>query len=334
MDFPNFLPVEWMQGMTSLADKSGPAFFAIFCMVVGIFLINAKTRRKHIAGYFSFALAGAIITSITLLSTSNQTYRYDFKIFDAASDQSDVEAGQGFEIIASEQDDVWLKSRNSVNQFHLIALRNAPFDTGHTFELYVQDPKTRELTRHIVQYCAEEANPLYDLRKIADAPEGADTLQIVTQDGCESTVASNLSVWGAAFAQSTESSPLAGKLKLNAASTIALRYYEKPSDLGRVSDAVDGLVADEEIRVKAFSEPSKSSSQSNALWFGTEVPADVAGDLAIRLIENGVALQYFGPYVKANTRINTVEVGHSVLEENAPRLTVADVEMKMEQFRQ
>ncbi|MEP2261133.1 MAG: hypothetical protein ABJI00_06940 [Paracoccaceae bacterium] len=311
MDFTKALPVEWMEDMTSLADNSGPAFFAIFCMIVGIFLINAKTRRKHIAGYFSFMLAGAIITSITLISTNNQTYRYDFKIFDAASTQSDVEAGQGLEVIASEQEDVWLKSRNSVNQFYLIALRNEPFKQGDTFELYVHDPKTLELTRHIVRYCAEVSNPLFDLHKIADAPEGADNLQIVTQDNCDETVA--LAGWGAAFAQSLEPSPLAGKLKLNAASTIALRYYDKASDQGRVSEAVNELIASEATSVRAFSEPSKSNSRSNALWFGSEVPPEVAGALAIELIENGVKLQYFGPYVRANTRINTVEVGYSAL---------------------
>ena len=332
MDITKLLPVEWMEAMTGLADNSGPAFFAIFCMVVGIFLINAKTRRKHIAGYFSFLLAGAIITSITLISNANQTYRYDFKIFDAASDQSDVDSGQGLEVIASEQEDLWLKSRNSVNQFYLIALRSEPFAQGDQFELYVHDPKTRELTRHIVRYCPDVPNPLFDLRKIEDAPEGADSLQIVTQVACDETVALRVSTWGAAFAQS-EPSPLAGKLKLKAAATIALRYYERPSDLGRVSDAIEDVLSEERTSIMAFSEPSKSGLPSNALWFGSEVPPDVAASMAIQLIEHGVELQYFGPYVRANTRINTVEIGHSASENNAPVLTVDDINRKLNQMR-
>ena len=333
MDFTDVLPVEWMEGMTSLADKSGPAFFAIFCMIVGIFLLNAQSRRKHVAGYFSFLLAGAIITSMTLISTSNRTYRSDFKIFDDASHQSDVEAGQGLELVASEQEDLWLKSRNRVNQFYLIALRSEPFEHGDAFELYVHDPKSLELTRHILRYCADLPNQLYDLRKIDDASEGADSLQIVAQENCGETVASKLSGWGAAYAQS-EPSPLAEKLKLNAASTIALRYYDKSSDLGRVSQAVDELIAEEDTSVRASSEPSKSGIQSNAVWFGSEVPSDIAGALAIRLIENGVELRYFGPYVHANTRINTVEVGYSALNDVAPLLTVEDIEMKVGQLQQ
>ena len=201
MNIPDFLPVEWMEGMTGLADRSGPAFFAIFLMVLGVFLINGQTRRKHIAAYCSFALAAVIIASITLISAANRTFRYDFRIFDAASLIDDVNQGLGYSIEASENEDVWLKSRNNVNQFYLLALRDKEFQPGDKIEIVVRNKRSLELTLHSIDVCQAEQSPLYELRKITDAPEGSADLEIVGRDDCQASATVTSGFWGAAFAQ-------------------------------------------------------------------------------------------------------------------------------------
>ena len=96
------------------------------------------------------------------------------------------------------------------------------------------------------------------------------------------------------------------------------------------SDAADLLSeagADEILY--AFTPVARSSKSqdlaSNAVWYGDEVPPEIVGELALALVEAGVQLQYFGPYVFATTRVNVIEIGYSRNEADATALTSEEI---------
>ncbi|MGR3515340.1 MAG: hypothetical protein ACU0GG_21460 [Paracoccaceae bacterium] len=330
---PDFLPVEWMEGMTGLADRSGPAFFAIFCMVIAVFLLRTENRKTVIAGYMCFLLSAGIIASITLISAASRTHRYDFRIFDLASSAEEIDQGLGYRVEASEAEDIWLKSRNSVNQIYVLALREEPFTPGDTIELLVRDGRSLELTVHSVGFCDAPRNPLYELRKIEGASEGRDDLQITGHEECGPSTVSGWPMFGAAFA--ADGDRKIPDLDALATAPITLRYYDKTADGTRVEDAVTAVTQTPGQKLRAFSELSRSPDQgSNAVWFGAAVPPDVAAEVAIELIENGVPLTYFGPYVFGTTRINTVEVGYSANEAGNTPLTIDDVRATVDRLSQ
>jgi len=50
-------------------------------------------------------------------------------------------------------------------------------------------------------------------------------------------------------------------------------------------------------------------TETNAVWFGAEVPEELAEKIAVRLIEADVVRRCLGPFSKPDAKLDVIEIG-------------------------
>lgn len=353
----NLLNIDWITSASFLAMNTGPFFFAIFCVSIGLFLIMRKTILARCVAIGFFTLSGSIIIYTVIKYKPTEYYVYEFSI---------VDLDRNITIEHGEQS-AWLKSRDNQDSYRVISLRNEPFkDSDSVLIRFLVSGEPGELFRRPIPYC-DVTSPQFGI-KIEDQineDSGEEVrnykIKSINSD-CDVDTAQNTELKPSIFENyfvTTATAQLApapaynsGKLKwlneqfylkgggkvLASTQQIELLYYRKDADFGRVGDIAetfDGEIfkifdADGgpglDFGVSVSGKHSRAQElATNAVWYGAEVPIDVAQIVAIKLITSGVELKYFGPYVFSDTRLNVIEIGYSRKNKENRILTIQDI---------
>jgi len=316
--------------LTGLAVNSGAAFYAVICLLIGVALVSLAPGK--IARYSGAALLclSAAMMMVTTFGPEPPRPRLEFTIHDAIP-----KAHGSVALEAIHESDVWMKSKNDQKNYRALFAANtkAPEDSGFLF--LVRDSQG-EVHRVYMPYCSDP-NATFTL--VSEEVEIGEQLGIgydiePPQIGpCAPTASNSVNLWGAANAQQVRKTvpQVAAPTGLYSTTDVIVRYYDKTADGNAVTDGVERFFDENEFAVEAQNKsdvpldliPRREKSKSpdlatNAVWYGTDVPIAVAGQLAAQLIKEGVELQFFGPYKFENTRINTIEAGHSKLNSTKP----------------
>jgi hypothetical protein len=103
---------------------------------------------------------------------------------------------------------------------------------------------------------------------------------------------------------------------------VTIRYYRGEFDDERVKQALEnlGFTVQQEIVPS-----TRRGTQTNAVWYGTDVPPEDVQVVALALIRAGVALQLVKPFVDQPRKRSQIEIGNKELASNA-LLTVQDID--------
>jgi hypothetical protein len=82
-------------------------------------------------------------------------------------------------------------------------------------------------------------------------------------------------------------------------------YFEKSSDEAKVRSALS------KADITYAVQKSKLDQPSNAVWIGTDVPANLVKKIGKSLIEEGISLRYFGFFESRSANTNIVQIGYS-----------------------
>jgi hypothetical protein len=341
---------------TEAAFRFGPFFFAVFC----VFTAWSLRRNKALSAIFAVtAVASMALASWAWWVLLDRVFVYEV-VFTTEQMGNGPSIGKQARLFAYNDRRVWHKGPpQSVDEggisalsFEGIVVSPNPFSSDETFQFDLVwsfpgagDPvPTRD--RICVKYDGKKrrAIPL----TVAADPNGQG-FHIVGGGECGGDrQARAWSLTGTAWAQepsalrssaSTTSDPsslralskeeLIEMLMQRSRESVAaptdetpttIVYYQKGADGGKVEEALRKVNLPVAFRRSAF-----GGAPSNALWFGEDVDRRQAIEVATKLVEMGIRLQQFGPFERAGSKTNLIEIGSSGASTERPALTVADL---------
>jgi len=97
-------------------------------------------------------------------------------------------------------------------------------------------------------------------------------------------------------------------------------YFEKEADRGMVIEVLETLPPSV-VTIKS----TNSTDATNAMWYGSNIDRERVNELAIKLLNAGVSLQFVGPFRNSSNKSEIVEIGTSKFQQRHIVLTVDEV---------
>ncbi len=341
-----------IQPFVEMAYRFGPFFFAVLSMVAA-FVMWRKAGGATTPVFF-VSIGGVCIIASIYYWVNPPRAVYVYKITAIHDEQpGKTELNENTLLMTSESNDhVWTKVLPSIKgglgfrtfTYEAVALKDGPFSAHDTFMVDLvwyprsADPQAlpapqRDRLRlpyrggssgtYVIRRVEDDttdAGAFYDVAPAEDLQVNAATLFIRSALADEKKSLDGLSREDLIkLLQQQEDTKFRG-VQLTQEPIIV--YYKKPSDKVDIEAALRKQGRAPQVETSAL-----DRYPTNALWFGVDVPIEEAQNVAEILVRKGVALKYFGPFLREGAKANRIEIGTD------PRIVNNDV-MSLEMIRE
>lgn len=312
--------------LTGLASTNGPFFFGVFLVIVSLFVM-LKRENKHMGIFYAvsgIAFMGLATFSFITTKNAERIYSYRITLTDLPEnadvylpetvppmyrrDISTSKTGSLIEVAILSDVKLEPSSRFAVHLFTPVKGEdgNESGPKEDSGKLVVPFNGKALSIYNIIQ--VDQPNSISEENGDSSAPSQFEIIEDVLQSASLSTGVFDTfgsAIIGSAFADDNSDLAQTGTGAYGIPIPPVVVYYRKSSDGNAIVDVL------ESAPVESVVKGSDLEGESNAIWIGKEVPAEIIDDISRGMLERRIPIRSISHFENPDSKTNVIQIGTS-----------------------